>query len=72
MAIAWGGIAHHDDHYMFATTNRLTPTRKEPGVAEPCTATHLIWVSKHLSQTRSMLRQQIRMALSDMMFAFFR
>jgi hypothetical protein len=68
MTITWGGIAHHDNNHMFASTNGLAPTRKEPGIAEPCAPTHLIGISERLGHTRSMLREQIRMALGDMLF----
>jgi len=69
MAITRGSITHYDDH-MFASTNGFTPARKEPGIAEPCTTTYLIGTSEHLGHMFSMLREQIRMALGNMVFSF--
>jgi len=72
MSISWGGIAHHDNDHMFASTHGFAPTRKEPGIAEPCAPTHLIRISERLGHTLSMLREQIRMTLGDMVLSLLR
>jgi hypothetical protein len=72
MTSAWSGIGNHDNDHMFASTNGFTPTRKEPGIAEPYATTNLSGISERLSNTLPILGEQIRMALGDMLFPLLR
>jgi len=65
------GFRDNHYHYMFTAAQVIIPTRKQPGIAEPRTATDLVRIGKRDGDSIAICGQQIRVTFCDMQFAFF-
>jgi hypothetical protein len=66
------GLAHYDHHYVLALTDIFKPTVEQPGCAHLGAASDLIRIGQRLPYLGQILRQQIRVSVSNVRFTLVR
>jgi hypothetical protein len=64
-------LAHHDDHVL-STHDVIKPAREQAGIGGTGATTNLVGIGQGQADAITMVGQQIRMTVQDVLFPLFR